>query len=98
MHIPVLLNDVLKTSNPTDECRVLDCTFGRGGYSRAFLEKKCHVTALDRDDTAKPHADLLTQEFGDKFQFIQTKFSDIGTLFSPQSFDIIVFDIGDHEK
>ena len=93
-HIPVLLNEVLATSQPTDKCRVLDCTFGRGGYTRAFLEKNCYVTALDRDDTAKPYADLLSSEFGDKFTFIQTKFSDIGTLFSPQSFDIIVFDIG----
>lgn len=93
-HIPVLLNEVLATSQPTDKCRVLDCTFGRGGYTRAFLEKNCYVTALDRDDTAKPYADILSSEFGDKFTFIQTKFSNIGTLFSPQSFDIIVFDIG----
>jgi 16S rRNA (cytosine1402-N4)-methyltransferase len=94
MHIPVLLNEVLAAAKPTDKCRVLDCTFGRGGYSRAFLEKNCHVTALDRDDTAKPYADILTAEFGDNFRFIQTKFSDIRSLFEPQSFDVIVFDIG----
>lgn len=94
MHIPVLLNDILIHSQPKNQCRVLDCTFGRGGYSRAFLEKDCFVTALDRDDSAKPDADRLSQEFGNKFTFIQTKFSDIGTLFLPQSFDIIVFDIG----
>ncbi len=94
MHIPVLLNEVLIRSQPKNQCRVLDCTFGRGGYSRAFLEKDCFVTALDRDDSAKPDADRLSQEFGDRFTFVQTKFSDIGTLFLPQSFDIIVFDIG----
>ncbi len=94
MHIPVLLNDILIHSQPKNQCRVLDCTFGRGGYSRAFLEEDCFVTALDRDDSAKPDADRLSQEFGDRFNFIQTKFSDIGTLFLPQSFDIIVFDIG----
>jgi 16S rRNA (cytosine1402-N4)-methyltransferase len=88
------LNEVLETSKPIHYSRVLDCTFGRGGYSRAFLEKGCIVTALDRDSTAQPYADILSQEFGNQFTFIQKKFSNIGQLFLPQSFDIIVFDIG----
>jgi 16S rRNA (cytosine1402-N4)-methyltransferase len=95
MHIPVLLENVLQIANPNNPLiKVLDCTFGRGGYSRAFLEKGCFVTALDRDETAQPFADALKNEFKDNFQFIQSKFSALGDLFEPQSFDIIVFDIG----
>lgn len=94
MHIPVLLNEVLDNTNPRTQSRVLDCTFGRGGYSRAYLERNCFVTALDRDDTAHEYANKLKEQFGSQFQFIQSKFSEIGTLFKPHSFDIIVFDIG----
>lgn len=94
MHIPVLLSSILSYANPISGENVLDCTFGRGGYSQAFLEKGCHVTAIDRDATALKDANHLTDKYGNQFTFIQAKFSQIGELFSPQSFDIIVFDIG----
>ena len=94
MHIPVLLNEVIAAANPTSTCHVLDCTFGRGGYSKAFLEAGCHVTALDRDDTACIYADDLLKQFPNHFTFIQEKFSNISKIFQPQAFDIVVFDIG----
>lgn len=94
MHIPVLLSSVLEYAAPSENDHILDCTFGRGGYSRAFLEKGCHVTALDRDETAKEYANTLKQEFGDKFTFIQSKFSQITDLFQATQFNVIVFDIG----
>ena len=36
-HIPVLLNDVLNVLGDISGRTIVDCTFGAGGYSRAFL-------------------------------------------------------------
>jgi len=97
-HIPVLLTSVLEVSLeatlPKRHCHVLDCTFGRGGYSKAFLQAGHKVTAIDRDHDAINVALALHAEYGDNFQFIQDKFSNISTLFPQQNFDVIVFDIG----
>jgi len=39
IHVPVMLNEVLDHLNLTKEGIYVDCTFGRGGHSRAILEK-----------------------------------------------------------
>jgi 16S rRNA (cytosine1402-N4)-methyltransferase len=94
MHIPVLLKPILNIVPELCSLSVLDCTFGRGGYSRAFLERGCFVTALDRDIEVKNHAELLKQEFSEQFNFILGRFSQIGHLFQDKKFDVILFDIG----
>jgi len=38
-HIPVMLNEVLNYLNLKKGGIYVDCTFGRGGHSRAILEK-----------------------------------------------------------
>lgn len=93
-HIPVLLDSVLAFAMPQAGENVIDCTFGRGGYSRAFLEKGCKVHAFDRDPSALGTAEKFTQEFPDHFTFTLTKFSNIGKICPPDSADIILFDIG----
>ncbi len=92
-HIPVLLNDVLETLGDINGCTVVDCTFGAGGYSRAFLESGAKVIAFDRDTNVIADADKLKQEFGDRFQFINAPFSEIKQL-SIGDFDDVVFDLG----
>ena len=95
-HTPVLLEELLslfpneKTSNK--KLQILDCTFGRGGHSLAFLEKHphCSVLALDRDLTAiqstssQARLKLLHQNFYE-FPSNQNKRS---------SFDLILMDLG----
>jgi len=39
VHIPVMLNEVLDYLNLKKEGIYIDCTFGKGGHSRAILEK-----------------------------------------------------------
>lgn len=92
-HIPVLLNDVLNALGDIRGRKIVDCTFGAGGYSRAFLERGAGVIAFDRDTNVIADADKLKQEFGDSFQFINASFSEIKQL-SIGDFDDVVFDLG----
>ena len=48
-HIPVLLSAVLDALGDVQGKTIVDCTFGAGGYSRAFLERGANVIAFDRD-------------------------------------------------
>jgi len=92
-HIPVLLNEVLLTLGDVTDKTVVDCTFGAGGYSRAFLERGANVIAFDRDPASLHFAATIAREFGERFRFINEPFSQLLTLNS-QLFDAIVFDFG----
>lgn len=94
MHIPVLLDPVLFYLSPKKDEIFVDCTFGRGGYSKALLEAGAKIIAFDRDPTAISYADALKQEYGEKFSFIPEEFSTIGQHIGASSVDGIVFDIG----
>ena len=91
-HIPVLLDAVLNVLGDISGKTIVDCTFGAGGYSRAFLNAGANVIAFDRDPNVVPDADALAVEFGDKFQFVAKSFSNISGL--EHTVDAIVFDLG----
>ena len=91
-HIPVLLGAVLSALGDVQGKTIVDCTFGAGGYSRAFLERGANVIAFDRDPNVVVDANALGGEFGNRFKFIPKPFSNIGDL--EQSVDAIVFDLG----
>lgn len=92
-HIPVLLNDVLNALGCLKDRTVVDCTFGAGGYTRAFLERGANVIAFDRDINVVADANQIKQEYGERFTFINSAFSDIKNLKS-DDFDDVVFDLG----
>lgn len=92
-HIPVLLQDVLIELGDIRSRTIVDCTFGAGGYSRAFLKSGANVIAFDRDTNVIPDAEKLYQEYGDRFRFINSAFSELNQL-SATDFDDIVFDLG----
>ena len=91
-HIPVLLDAVLNALGDVRGKTIVDCTFGAGGYSRAFLERGAHVIAFDRDPNVVLDAEKLTNVFADMFQFVPDAFSHIADL--DQTVDAIVFDLG----
>ncbi|MBE6456484.1 MAG: 16S rRNA (cytosine(1402)-N(4))-methyltransferase RsmH [Alphaproteobacteria bacterium] len=91
-HIPVLLGAVLDALGDIQGKTIVDCTFGAGGYSRAFLERGANVIAFDRDPNVVVDANVLWGEFGNRFKFIPQPFSNIGDL--EQSVDAIVLDLG----
>lgn len=92
-HIPVLLDSVINTLGDIRGRTIVDCTFGAGGYSQAFLDKGAKVIAFDRDTNVIDDAKKLNQKYGDKFHFINAPFSEISKL-NPDDFDDVVFDLG----
>ena len=72
--------------------KVLDATFGAGGYTRAFLDAGANVVAFDRDPNVVPDAEKIEKEFGDRFRFVPSPFSVMIEL--DEKFDAIVFDLG----
>ena len=91
-HIPVLLDAVLNALGDISGKTIVDCTFGAGGYSRAFLARGANVIAFDRDPNVVADADKMRAEYGDKFTFVPKAFSNIADL--ECCVDAIVFDLG----
>ena len=92
-HRPVMLREVLEYLAPLPGLRLLDCTFGGGGHTRALLETGAAVTALDRDPAAAPRAEQLTADFPATFRFVDLNFGDLATL-PDDAFNGILFDLG----
>jgi Predicted S-adenosylmethionine-dependent methyltransferase involved in cell envelope biogenesis len=79
IHIPVLLDEVIKALSLTEDEVYVDATFGLGGYTKAILKKQnCKVVAIDRDPHAKSFADSLKRSFANRFFFKIGRFSEIG--------------------
>jgi 16S rRNA (cytosine1402-N4)-methyltransferase len=93
-HVPVLLEEVLDALAPLEGARIVDGTFGAGGYSRALLEAGAIVVALDRDPSVRPFAERFAGEFPSRFSFIAGEFSALDELAGVEPVDGVVLDIG----
>ena len=79
-HIPVLLHEALTALCIQHDGLYLDCTFGRGGHSRAILAElgaSGRLIGLDRDPSAVAVARNLAQE-DPRFEIAHTAFSELG--------------------
>ena len=71
-HFPVMLNEILKISSPSNGGSFLDCTFGGGGYSKEILKfNNTNVLAIDRDEKILSIAKEIKKKFPERFQFYQ---------------------------
>ena len=80
-HIPVLLHEALTALCIQHDGVYLDCTFGRGGHSRAILTElgaNGRLIGFDRDPSAVAVARNLAQE-DPRFEIVHTAFSDLET-------------------
>jgi len=94
-HVPVLLNEVLAALSPLAGARIIDGTFGAGGYSRALLEAGASVIGIDRDPSVRPYVEALSADFPDRFRFLAGTFSELDTLAAEHGpVDGVVLDIG----
>ena len=93
-HFPVMLNEVIKLSSPINGCKIIDCTFGGGGYSKELLKfSNTKIQAIDRDKKALVVAKELEKKFPTRFKFFNIKFSQLDNL-SNENIDLIIFDLG----
>jgi len=98
IHIPVLLDEVVKALSLNQDEVYVDATFGLGGYTKAILSNQnCKVVAIDRDPHAKIFADNLKKSYMDRFYFKKGKFSELGNFLNELEINKVagvVFDLG----
>ena len=78
-HMPVLLHEALTGLCIRRDGIYLDCTFGRGGHSRAILAElgeSGRLIGLDRDPSAVAAATNLARE-DSRFEIVHTAFSQL---------------------
>ena len=106
-HIPVMPAEVLAAVTAALGCagaggaltgqRVIDGTFGAGGYSRALLAAGAQVLGLDRDPQAVRAGRELEEASGGRFTIMETEFSKLDDAAAAAGFmpaDAVVLDIG----
>jgi 16S rRNA (cytosine1402-N4)-methyltransferase len=114
-HKPVLideavakLEDAVSKKPKTDSQKIIavDCTFGRGGHTKAFLEvlenqsRDFHLIALDQDKDAvtSDSAKELQSQYEDSFSLHHCKFSQLKIVLQSygldQKVDYLFADIG----
>lgn len=67
MHIPVLLDEVIRFLNPQSNQNFIDCTLGGGGHSKAILEKSGplgRLLAIDLDPAALRNFEKDIEDLG----------------------------------
>jgi 16S rRNA (cytosine1402-N4)-methyltransferase len=94
MHQPVLLAESLDALAIRADGVYVDGTFGRGGHSRAMLERlgaAGRLIALDRD----PDAQAAAAAIGDpRFEFHRAPFSALGEVLGQRLAHGMLFDLG----
>ncbi len=87
---------------PAPGARLVDATFGAGGYTRALLQAGADVVAFDRDPAAAVFAEAVARDYPGKFHFIFSRFSDLEARLKDAAaangaetgYNGIVFDLG----
>ena len=93
-HEPVLLKETLNNLIYDKSGSYLDCTFGLGGHSKKILENLNSdgtLYSIDKDKEVKHYANLIKDE---RFNFQTSTFSNISSLFSKNTMNGVLFDLG----
>ena len=95
-HYPVLLKKIISVITPQHGGTFIDCTFGQGGYTKEILKfKNTKVIGLDRDIESKKIAKRIEENFPDRFNFKNLRFSKLNNLkLKNENIKGIVFDLG----
>jgi 16S rRNA (cytosine1402-N4)-methyltransferase len=97
MHKPVLLSEALAALAVQPDGLYVDATFGRGGHSRAILERlgpSGRLLAFDRDPEAERAATAIADA---RFAFVRAAFSRLEEILAAKNaglVDGILFDLG----
>ena len=96
LHVPVLLDDVVRLLNPKEGESYLDLTAGYGGHAGAIVERTQNyreMTLVDRDDFARAN---LAAFVGRGAEFIHADFVSAARqlIAVGKRFDMILIDLG----
>jgi 16S rRNA (cytosine1402-N4)-methyltransferase len=94
MHLPVLVQEAIQALAIRADGTYVDGTFGRGGHSRAILERlgpNGRLIALDRDPQAQEAAGGISDP---RFSFVRARFSDLSKVLKQQKVEGLLFDLG----
>src|SRR5258705_11637198 len=89
MHEPVLLQETLAALALRPDGAYVDGTFGRGGHSRAILERlgpSGRLIALDRDPEAEAAARSLADS---RFRFFRARVSSVGDVLRQENLQAV---------
>ena len=95
-HFSVMTEEVIAILLPSENSVYVDATFGAGGHTRKILEvsNASNVIGIDRDPNVTAFADKIKQQFHDRFQFVNAKFSEIKSVIGSKAISGILFDVG----
>lgn len=100
-HIPVLLKETIESLDPKPNENFIDCTFGRGGHTRALLERTAPngiLIGLDWDaQSLEDFKDKNSKEYDSRLILENLNFADIEraeAIKRVQKIDGILFDLG----
>ena len=80
-HAPVLLAETMDALAPRADGIYVDGTFGRGGYTRALLDRaRCRVFAIDRDPEAIASGAPLSRRAEGRLTLVEGRYSEMETL------------------
>ena len=99
-HTPVLLNEILQGLKIRSDGCYVDCTFGRGGHSRAILQSLTtngRLFAIDKDPEAQTTLDAQLKR-DPRFVLIQGSYTKLSKMIEDHKkmhqVDGILFDLG----
>ncbi len=93
-HIPVLLDEVVTAIAPKDGDVIVDATYGRGGYSAAFLKTApCTVIGIDRDPDAVAAGRASDAAATGRLTVVEGRFGEMDRLVDGPV-DGVAFDVG----
>ena len=99
-HVPVMLDEVVEAVAPRPGGRYVDCTFGRGGHTRAMLDRigpAGRVLAMDRDPQAVAAARELARP-DSRISVHHARFGEVGDIVGAAGLagrvDAVLMDLG----
>jgi 16S rRNA (cytosine1402-N4)-methyltransferase len=101
LHVPVLLEEVLRLLDPKPGAIVVDATVGAGGHAAELLRRVRPggvLFGLDRDREILPFARRRLRAVGGEFHLARAVFSELPTILqrwgARKQLDIALFDLG----
>ena len=100
MHIPVLINEVIKYLDPKPGENFIDCTAGYGGHSRIILEKVSpsgRLLAIELDSSQISNCKDRLAEFKDRALVINDSYANLQKIVIANNFnsvDGVLLDLG----